>query len=347
MTDEFVFEPSAWELMVGNLKRGNTLPASRFLALMEGDEDGELDAAFQNLLKKGVTLELGDLPKAAAEGESARRLAFEEKIANSADMRQSLEENDPLRVYLEELAAIPAAGDVNLLACELAAGDTSRVVALTDLLLSRVVEQARNFTGRGVLLLDLIQEGSLGLWQALQTYEGGDVESYCDRYIRQYMTLAVIVQAREAGLGRKMRQAMEDYRDTDQKLLVELGRNPTLEEIAEALHMTPQEAMTVAETLENAQLLQRAKAPEETKPLPEEDDQAVEDTAYFQMRQRIAELLADLPEEDATLLTLRYGLEGGVPMKPQQVAARMGLTADEVTAKEAAALVKLRENKDK
>lgn len=347
MTEEITFESSAWELMVGTLKRGDTLPATRFLALMEGEEDSELDAAFQDLLEMGVTLELRELPKAAAEGESAQRLAFEEKIAKTADMRQSLEENDPLRVYLDELAAIPAAGDVHLLACELAAGDTSRVVALTDLLLNRVVEQAKSFTGRGVLLLDLIQEGSLGLWQALQTYEGGDVETYCDLYIRQYMTFAVIVQAREAGLGRKMRQAMEDYRDMDQKLLTELGRNPTLEELADALHMTPQEAMTVAETLENARMLQRAKAPEETKALPEEDDQAVEDTAYFQMRQRIADLLADLPEEDAALLTLRYGLEGGVPMKPQQVAARLGIPVEDVTAREAAALAKLRENKDK
>ena len=81
--------------------------------------------------------------------------------------------------------------------------------------------------------------------------------------------------------------------------------------------------------------------------MQEEDDQAVEDTAYFQMRQRIAELLADLPKEDAQLLTLRYGLEGGVPMKPQQVAVRMGISADEVTAREAAALAKLRENTDK
>ena len=114
-----------------------------------------------------------------------------------------------------------------------------------------------------------------------------------------------------------------------------------------ALHMTPQEAMTVSETLESAQMLQRAKAPEETKPMQEEDDQAVEDTAYFQMRQRIADLLADLPKEEADLLTMRYGLEGGVPMKPQQVALRLGISVDEVTAKEAAALAKLRKTNDK
>ena len=342
--EEFVFEPSAWELAAEKLKDGDTMPAARFLTLTEGESDEQTDLFFAELLDKRVMLDVSGLPAVAAEGDNGNRLAFEQKLAVAEDMRPGLEETDPLRLYLEELAAIPAVGDVDVLAQQLAAGDTSHVVTMVDLLLSRVVELAKEHVGHGVLLLDLIQEGSLGLWQALQTYTGGDVRLYCDWYIRQYMAFAVIVQARESGLGQKMRRAMEDYRDTDQKLLVELGRNPTLEEIAEALHMTPQEAMTVAETLENARLLQRAKAPEETAKLPEEDDQAVEDTAYFQMRQRIAELMSSLPAEDAQLLTLRYGLEGGVPMKPQQVAVKLGISVEEVTAREAAALMKLREN---
>ena len=343
--DEIVLEPSAWELTVEKLTEGDRLPATRFLTLMEGAGDEETDAAFCELIHKHVSLEISGLPKFIAEGDNGKRLAFEQQLAKADDMRPGLEETDPLRLYLEELAAIPAAGDIHLLAEKLAEGDRSHVVAMVDLLLHRVVTLAKEFVGHGVLLLDLIQEGSLGLWQALQSYTGGNVESYCDWYVRQYMAFAVIVQARDSGLGQKMRQAMEDYRDIDQKLLVELGRNPTLEEIADALHMTPQETQVIAETLENAQMLQRAKAPQETATMPEEDDQAVEDTAYFQMRQRIAELLSSLTAEDAQLLTLRYGLEGGIPMKPQQVAAKMGITADEVTAREAAALMKLRENK--
>ena len=224
-------------------------------------------------------------------------------------------------------------------------GDAGAEQNLVNGMLSRVITIATAFAGRGVLLLDLIQEGSLGLWQGLQAYQTGDVQAHCDWWIRQFMAGCVLLQAKQSGVGQKLRKAMEDYRDVDQKLLTELGRNPTMEEMAEALHMTPQQTMAVAETLENAQLLQRAKAPAQAPQESQEEELAVEDTAYFQMRQRIAELLSVLPDSDAELLSLRYGLEGGIPMKPQQVAIKLGITADEVTAREAAALAKLRHEK--
>ena len=80
--------------------------------------------------------------------------------------------------------------------------------------------------------------------------------------------------------------------------------------------------------------------------LPQDEDQAVENTAYFQMRQRIMELLSVLEPEQAKLLTLRYGLEGGVPMKPEQVAQQLGMTLEQVMSAEAAALSKLRTEKN-
>jgi len=143
-----------------------------------------------------------------------------------------------------------------------------------------------------------------------------------------------------SGLGQKLRQAMADYRDTDQRLLTELGRNPTLEEIAEAMHVTPEDAMTYQDMLQSAR--QRAKIQAPRQDLPQEEEQAVEDTAYFQMRQRITELLSLLSEKDAKLLTLRYGLEGGEPLSPEETGEKMGMTPDEVVTAEAAALSKLR-----
>lgn len=338
----YAFEPSDWELTVEKMPSGSTMNGTRFLSLLQGETESAARDALQDLEDKRITLDISDLPAAVLKGETGTRLHFEEKLAAGSDWIGQLDENDSLRLCLEEIAGIPVAGDINVLAMEFAEGNRDNMALAVHLMASRVVETAKEFVGKGVLLIDLIQSGNLGLLVGLQQYTGGDITKYCDWWIRQYMAGSVVIQAKADGIEQKLRQAMEDYRDVDQKLLTELGRNPTVEEIAEALHITPQEALAVAETLETAQMLQRAKAPDKATQEPQEEELAVEDTAYFQMRQRIADLLAELPAEDARLLTMRYGLEGGIPMKPQQVALRMGITAQEVTLREAEALAKLR-----
>ena len=217
-------------------------------------------------------------------------------------------------------------------------------VRLVNLSLSRVVELAAEYTGNGVLLLDLIQEGSIGLWRATEAFagDGQAFEAFRDQRIRFYLDKAVILHALETGVGQKLRTAAEDYRSVDERLLSELGRNPTLEEIAEAMHMSVEETAAVAKNLEAARLLAQAKQPVQPEQEEAEDRQAVEDTAYFQMRQRIADLLSELNEQEKTLLTLRFGLEGGKPLTAEQVGARLGITPEEAVRMEAAVLAKLR-----
>ena len=339
---EFTFEDSLWEQTLNALPQGGSLSAAQFLTLMEGQSEDALEDAFALLIEKQAELELTTLPAFAAQGQAAVRLRQEQQIAQKADMRAGLEENDPLRVYLEELAMLPAAGDIRLLAEQHLEGDESASRKLVELSLSRVVELARDFVGYGVLLLDLIQEGSMGLWQGIGCYEGGDFESHRDWWIRHAMTRAVLEQALNTGIGQKLRQAMADYRDTDQRLLAELGRNPTLEEIAEAMHITAEDAAIYGDMLRSARTDAQVKQePEED---PQEEQQAVEDTAYFQMRQRITELLSVLEEKEAKLLTLRFGLEGGLPMTPEETGRKLGMTSEEVVATEAAALSKLRKS---
>lgn len=258
---------------------------------------------------------------------------------------QDLGPNDPLRLYLEEIASLPPAEETEELLRQAADGDEKAQEILTGAGLRRVAEIAKEFTGYGVLLMDLIQEGSMGLWKVVSGFSGGDYPSLRDDAIRQAMARAVTLQARESGVGRKMRQALEDYRAVDQRLLAELGRNPTLEEIAQELHMTPEDAATVKRNLDDARILAQATAPKEEAE-PEEENQAVEDTAYFQMRQRITELLSVLPEEDARLLSLRFGLDKELPLSPEDTGKRMGLTPQEVVAREAAALARLRTEKE-
>ena len=339
---EFVFESTPWELTLQSLHRGDSLSAVRCVTLLEDMPEDAAEEALLELEDRGIALDVTDLPADSTTGEAALRLRREKELAQSGRLLEELEENDPLGLYLAELASIPAAGDVDLLAERYAQGDDSVAQQLANLSLSLVVECACRMTGRGVLLLDLIQEGSLGLWQGILNYTEGDFTEHICWWIRQYLAKAVLMQARSCGIGQKMRQGMEDYRDTDQRLLSELGRNPTLEEIAEAIHVTPEEAAVYEAMLSQARLRQQVEQSREPKEQTPEDDQAVEDTAYFQMRQRISELLSVLPEEDAKLLTLRYGLEGGLPLDPVQTGTKLGLTAEEVVAREARALALLR-----
>lgn len=337
---EFTFdEPDA---ALEQLMHAEPFSAARFLTLMEGEDEETFEEALQTLNDRHILPDLSDLPAPAADGEAALRLRREQQLVKEGTLLKELSENDPLRLYLEELAAVPASGDAQLLAERLASGDRTVTQQLTNLLLSRVVERACELTGRGVLLLDLIQEGSIGLWQGILSYTGGDIEQHCDWQIRWDLSRAVMTAAREKGVGQKLRQAVEDYRAVDEQLLSELGRNPTLEEIAQRLHLSVDAAAEVAKTMEAARMIARAKQPEQEEPTPE-DEQAVEDTAYFQMRQRIEELLSQLEETDARLLTLRFGLEGGKPLSPEEVGKQLGLTPEEAVAREAAALSKLRQ----
>ena len=339
---DFAFEPAPWELALEEIEDGGSLSAVRFLTLVEGEEEAEAEEALRTLEQRHIMLDISQLPKAAGTGEAAVRLRREEQLVKEGDFVQALEETDPLRLYLQELSEMPACGDVAVLSQRLLSGDKSVVEKLTNLMLGRVVEHARELTGYGVLLLDLIQEGSLGLWQGVLSYEGGDFEAHCDWHIRWDLARAVTMQARANGVGQKMRQAMEDYRAVDERLLGDLGRNPTLEEIAQELHMSADETALVANMLTAARNLAQAKQPAEPEEEDPEDQQAVEDTAYFQMRQRIEELLSELDEKDAKVLKLRFGLEGGKSLSPEETGRKLGLTPEEVVAKEAAALAKLR-----
>ena len=339
---EFVFEEAPWEQALAAMQPGDTMGAMGFLTLTEDMDEAEAEEILLELEQRHIALDLSDLPALAEGGAAALRLRQEQQLVKQGNLVAGLEETDPLRLYLEELAMIPAAGDVAVLAKEYLGGKESAAQKLADLSLSRCVELAQEMTGRGVLLLDLIQEASLGLWQGILCYADGDFEDHRDWWIRQYLAKAVLMQARAGGVGQKMRQGMEDYRDVDQRLLSELGRNPTLEEIAEAMHVTQEEAAVFASMVDVARNRRKIEAAREEKEPTPDDEQAVEDTAYFQSRQRILEMLSGLTEQEAALLSLRFGLEGGVPLSPEQTGTKLGMTPQEVVEMEAAALSKLR-----
>ena len=339
---EFTFEDST--AFFADVPDGASVSAARFLTLMEGETEETMEEALQEMENRGIVLDISDLPKASGTGEAAVRLRREAELVKNGTLMQALEENDPLRLYLEEVASIPACGDVAVLAADAAAGKQHTQEQLLNLRLSRVLEMAKEMAGNGVLLLDLIQEGSLGLWQAIMSYQEGDFDAYRDRWIRGAMAKLITLQARDNGVGQKMRQALDDYKAVDERLLGELGRKAPIEEIAEEMHMSAEETALVKNMLDSARLMNRAKAENEPEEETPEDEQHVEDTALFQMRQRIADLLSGLDDTDAKLLTMRFGLEGGLPLSPEETGRKLGLTPEEVVSREAAALAKLRSN---
>lgn len=347
MNMDFTFEESPWELFSRRVQKGERVSALRLLTVLEGEDDTLVEEAFDTLSEKQALLDLADLPKREAAGELGSRLAWEEKLTRQGKLLTDLEENDPLRLYLEELAATPACGDSQVLALELLEERSERRVEdiqqqLTTLGLSRVVQLAKNRAGNRVLLIDLIQEGSMGLWQAILSYNGGDFDAYADGCICFAMDRAIVMQARQDGVGQKMRSLCDDYRAADRALLASLGRNPSLEEIAAELHISPEEAYRVESLVQSASLLAKAKQPAEAGQQTEEDDQAVENTAYYQSRARVAEMLEGLDETQAKLICLRFGLEGGLPLSAQEVGKKMNMTAEEVLAMEQAALAQIR-----
>lgn len=337
---EFSFSSEPWEAYFDSID--NVASAVTLLTVLEGQSEEEFEDALLELEQRRIALDLSDLPKPGGTGEAAVRLRQELQLAKQGLPVHQLEAGDPLRLYLEELAMTPSFGDEALLAEKSAEGDEKARLQLTNLSLSRVVEIACEHAGRGVLLMDLIQEGSLGLWQAVCSYQSGDFSLYRDWWIRFSMARAVILQARENGVGQKMRTALEDYRSVDERLLSELGRNPTQEEIADAMHLSMDAVDTVSKMVENARRLQQAKKAPEPEEEEEAQQQSVEDTAYFQMRQRIMDLLSGVSEMDAKILSLRYGLEGGLPLSAQETARKLGITPEETVTREASALAKLR-----
>lgn len=339
---DFSFDNSPWELFLSGKREGDRISAAHFLTLLEQETEDAVEDAFAALDDRKLMLDVSDLPVKQYTGQAALRLRQEAEIAEKAMDVSGLNPTDPLRLYLEEIREMPRQTDEKALADRVAQGDQRAAEQLMHQGLHRVVEIVPEFVGYGVLMMDLLQEGGLALWQAIQVPEG-DYLTRRDRAIRAAMAKAVTLQARANGVGQKMRQALEDYRAVDERLLAELGRNATLEEIALELHMTPEDAETVRKVLEDARMLQQATAPKEEE--ASEEEQAVEDTAYFQMRQRISELLSVLPEEDAKLLTLRFGLEKGLPMSPEDTGKALGLTVDQVLRREAKALAILREEK--
>lgn len=339
---DLFFAIPPWEATLAALHPGDTLAAERLLADLADADEEAVEDALASLTERDIRLDISRLHGGAEDGEASARLKTEEALAQAGRLPAGLAADDPLRVCLEEIAALPTPdAETETLAARAVQGDAAAQEALTSACLPWVAQMAMQNAGRGVLLLDLIQEGSLALWQAVLGYPGGGFAAFAERRMAQAMARAVLLQARENGAGQHLKTEMERYRAADHALLSRLGRNPTLAEIADEMKLPLADAETIGKMLREAQARPK-NAPKPDAADAAEAEQPVESTAYFQSRQRVSELLACLDEVDARLLALRFGLDGEAPLEPAEAAKRLGMTPDEVQTRERAALQALR-----
>ena len=341
---DFAWEERPWERAFSAMPRGARLPVGQFLAMMAQYGEEEAEEAIQLLTSRDVLLDVSQVPVSPARGAAGQRLALEWQLARQGNLRQELPEGDLLAVYLEEVDNTPALSEPQLeaMAREAALGNETAAQSLTAGALHLAVEEAMAFAGKGVLLLDLIQESSLALWQAVADFDGeGSFLPVARLRIRQAMAAAVTLQYRQSDAGAALVETFARYRRTEKALLSRLGRTPSTEEMSLELNMAPEEVQRLEKLLRETELMSKARDELQGEPQPEEDT-PVEDSAYFQQRMLVEELLSGLPELDRQILLLRFGLEGKPPASQQEVASLLNLPVSEVLRREENALSAIR-----
>ena len=342
--NEFTFEDisTPWDLAKARLKRGDFLNAGRFLTLVRSSDGVSAEDAALELEQMGVLLDTAGLPVGSGNPETAARLKLEGMLLEKGGWNENLDRNDPLLLFVRELPSAPVVGDGAELALKGRNGDEKAMQRLVQGYLPAVYELAAGFAGRGVLLMDLIQEASLGLWQAVLTYEDGLFADHARWWILSALNRAVTLQAESDGVGGYLAGQIEKYQKADKALLTKLGRNPTDQELSLELGITLEETLSLGKMLREIQTMARLKQETQPEAEPQEEELAVEDTAYYQTRETVSDLMSTLTERETMVLNLRYGLNGKAPMTALETAEKLNMTASEVMAVENTALAKMR-----
>ena len=279
--------------------------------------------------------------------------AEEEEIdLDAVDLLEGIGTEDPVRMYLKEIGTVPllTADEELLLAQRKADGDESAKERLIEANLRLVVSIAKRYTGRGISFLDLVQEGNLGLIKGVEKFDytkGYKLSTYATWWIRQSVTRALADQARTIRVPVHMVETINKMSKMQRKLTLELGYEPSVTELAEALDMSEDKVMEIMQ-------IAREPASLET-PIGEEDDSNLGDfvadnnvvtpegnVESVMLREHIDALLGDLKERERQVIVLRFGLEDGHPRTLEEVGREFNVTRERIRQIEAKALRKLR-----
>lgn len=268
------------------------------------------------------------------------------------DILKGVNIDDPVRMYLKEIGKVPllTAEEEIRLAKLMEQGNEEAKRRLAEANLRLVVSIAKRYVGRGMLFLDLIQEGNLGLIKAVEKFDytkGYKFSTYATWWIRQAITRAIADQARTIRIPVHMVETINKLIRIKRQLLQELGRDATPEEIAEEMEMEPEKVREILKIAQEPVSLETPIGEEEDSHLgdfiPDEDVQAPSDAATFTLlKEQLGVVLHTLTEREQKVLRLRFGLDDGRARTLEEVGKEFEVTRERIRQIEAKALRKLR-----
>jgi len=265
---------------------------------------------------------------------------------------EGVEIDDPVRMYLKEIGRIPllSSEEEVELAKRMESGDEAAKRRLVEANLRLVVSIAKRYVGRGMLFLDLIQEGNLGLIKAVEKFDyrkGYKFSTYATWWIRQAITRAIADQARTIRIPVHMVETINKLIRVSRHLLQELGREPTPEEIAKEMDISEDKVREIMKIAQEPVSLETPIGEEEDSHLGDfiEDHEAqapAEEASFTLLREQLNEVLHTLTEREQRVLRLRFGLDDGRARTLEEVGQRFGVTRERIRQIEAKTLRKLR-----
>ena len=276
----------------------------------------------------------------------------EEEIADTDAMMDSFSTDDPVRMYLKEIGKVPllTPEEEIALAIKMSEGDEDAKHRMTEANLRLVVSIAKRYVGRGMLFLDLIQEGNLGLIKAVDKFDwrkGFKFSTYATWWIRQSITRSIADQARTIRIPVHMVETINKQIRVTRQLLQELGRDPSPEEIAAEMEIPVEKVREISKIAQEPVSLETPIGEEEDSHLgdfiPDEDVPSPADAAAFSMlKEQLDEVLSTLTDREQEVLRLRFGLDDGRQRTLEEVGQMFKVTRERIRQIEAKALRKLR-----
>ena len=358
-TEQTATPAEIMDLLKKGKSNGGTLTCSELMDALAQDSvtPDAMDVLYQRCMDEGI--EIIDDADVGAEDDAADFADdLEDKDETDADVDIDLSVpegvalDDPVRMYLKEIGRVPlltAEEEVDL-ARRMEAGDESARHRLEEANLRLVVSIAKRYVGRGMMFLDLIQEGNLGLLKAVEKFDyskGYKFSTYATWWIRQAITRAIADQARTIRIPVHMVETINKYIRVSRQLLQELGRDPTPEEIAHRMGLSVARVREIMKISQEPVSLETPIGEEEDTHLSDFiEDEAAPDPAdaasMLLLKEQISEVLTTLAPREAEVLRLRFGLVDGRSRTLEEVGQNFGVTRERIRQIEAKALRKLR-----